>query len=87
MTDHGSSFFLITIFGLAVILMVFGMKYFSAGRQARQRLAGEGAYHELAQRAVAAQSAGATSLATVQSDLADVRAKLAAIEQVLRQVE
>lgn len=87
MTDHGNIFFLLTVLGLAVVLIIFGMKYFSAGRHARLRFAGEGSYRELAERAVASQSASATALATVQSDLADVRTKLAAIEKVLRQVE
>lgn len=87
MTDHANSFLLMTLLGFAVILIVFGMKYFSAGRQARLRFVNEGAYRELAEKAVAVQSASASSLATVKSDLADVRAKLAAIEMVLRQVE
>ena len=87
MTDHANSFRLMTLLGFAVILIVFGMKYFSAGRQARLRFVSEGAYRELAEKAVAVQSASASSLATVQSDLADVRAKLAAIEKVLQQVE
>jgi hypothetical protein len=61
MTEHANTFLLLTILGLVTILLIFGMKYFSVGRQARMRLANEGAYRELAERGAAAQAASATS--------------------------
>jgi hypothetical protein len=87
MAEHANTFLLLTILGLVTILLIFGMKYFSAGRQARVRFIGEGAYRELAEKGAAAQSSSAATLATIQTDLAEVKAKLAAIEKVLREVE
>ncbi len=72
---------------LGTILLVFGMKYFSAASQARSRAASEDAYRELAQKAVAAQSANATSLSAIQSGLADINTRLAAVEKILKAVE
>ena len=87
MAEHANTFLLLTILGLVTILLIFGMKYFSAGRQARLRFISEGAYRELAEKGAAVQSASAVSLAAVQADLAEVKLKLTAIEKVLREVE
>jgi len=87
MAEHANAFLLLTILGLVTILLIFGMKYFSAGRQARMRLVTEGAYRELAEKGVAAQAASATSIAAIQADLIEVKTKLLAIEKVLREVE
>ena len=86
MAQHASTFLLVTILALITVLLVFAMKYFSAGRQARLRLDGENAYRALSEAAVAAQSAGAASLAALQADLAETKARLAAIETMLREV-
>jgi hypothetical protein len=80
MAAHAHTFLLLTILALVTILLIFGMKYFPAGRQAR-------AYRELAEKGVAVQSASAASLAAVHADFAEVKLKLAAIEKVLREVE
>lgn len=82
-----NTFPLVTIMLLATILLVFGMKYYSAARQAQARVTREDAYRELAAAAVAAQSAGASALSMAQSDLSEIKARLAAIEKVLREVE
>jgi hypothetical protein len=87
MAEHANTFLLLTILGLVTILLIFGMKYFSVGRQARMRLANEGAYRELAERGATAQAASATSIAAIQADLVEVKTKLVAIEKVLREVE
>lgn len=80
-------FYLLTIcLPLATILAVFGMRYVSQAAQARARLANEGAYREIADRASAAQSETATTLASIQAALADVGPRLAAIETLLRDV-
>lgn len=86
MTEHATTFPLITVLVLATILLVFGMKYLTAGRQARLRSAGETAYRELSATAVAAQSASAASLAGLQADVSEMKARLAAVEKVLREV-
>jgi Tfp pilus assembly protein PilO len=87
MAEHAHNFFLLTIFGLATVLLVFGMKYFSAARQARLGALGQGAYRELAEKGAVAQSASAASLATLQAELAEVKGRLAAIERILKEVE
>ncbi len=68
------------------ILLVFGMKYFSAASQARSRLANENAYRELAQKAVAVQSGNAASLSAIQAELAQIGTRLAAVEKILKEV-
>ena len=69
------------------ILLVFGMRYFSAVQQARARLANDGAYRQIAEKAAAAQSETATALSSIQTSLADVRARLTAVEKILKEVE
>ena len=86
MADHGNMFLLVTILVLLTILIIFGMKYFSAARQGRLRGAGEAAYRELAETAATAQSASAACLAALQTDLADLKGRLASVEKVLREV-
>ena len=83
-----ATFYLLTLtLPLATILIVFGMRYNSKIQEAKARLANDGAYRQLAETATAAQSQTATSLATMETTLSDVRARLAAIETVLKAVE
>jgi Na+-transporting methylmalonyl-CoA/oxaloacetate decarboxylase gamma subunit len=80
--------FLLTIgLPLATVLLVFGMRYFSAFQQAKVRLANDEAYRKIAEQAVAAQTETATALAAIQAALADVRTRQAAIEKILKEVE
>ena len=72
---------------LGTILLVFGLKYFSAAFQARSRLASESAYRELAEKAVTVQSDNAASLSSIQAELAQIRIRLAAVEKILKEVE
>ena len=81
-------FYLLTLcLPLATILLVFGMRYASAVQQAKARLANEGAYRQIAEKAAAAQSETATALASIQAALADVGPRLTAIEKILKEVE
>ena len=83
-----ATFYLLTLtLPLATILIVFGMRYNSKIQEAKARLANDGAYRQLAETATAAQSQTATSLAAMETTLSDVRARLAAIETVLKAVE
>ena len=85
MSEH---LFLLTIcLVLGTILLVFGMRYFSAVQQAKARLANDDAYRQIAQKAVTGQSETATALSSIQAALADVRARLTAIEKILKEVE
>ena len=72
---------------LATVLLVFGMRYFSAVQQAKARLANDGAYRQIAEKAATAQAETATLLTSLQSLLGDVKARLAAVEQILKAVE
>ena len=72
---------------LGTILIVFGMRYLSAIQQAKARLANEGAYQQIAEKAAAAQSETATALSAIQVALADVRSRLTAVEKILKEVE
>jgi Tfp pilus assembly protein PilO len=85
MTEH---LYLLTIcLPLGTILLVFGMRYFSAVQQAKARLANDEAYRRIAEKAVAAHSESATALTSIQAALADVRTRLTAVEKILKDVE
>lgn len=86
MTGHANSFLLLSILGLATILLLFGMKYLLTARQARMRCTDAGAYRQLAEQAAASQSASAAAMAALQADLSEMRARLTAIDKVLREV-
>jgi hypothetical protein len=72
---------------LATILIVFGLRYQASVKQSQTRLAGDDAYRQLAQSASAAQSQIASSLAAMEADLSDLRARMAAVETILKAVE
>jgi hypothetical protein len=72
---------------LGTILLVFGMRYFSAVQQAKVRIATDATYRQIAEKAVAAASENATALSSIQAALGDVRTRLTAIEKVLKEVE
>ena len=74
-------------FLFGTILIVFGMKYFSAAFQARTRGAADGAYRALAERSAAAQAETQATLAALKAELARVSAGIAAVEKILKQVE
>lgn len=72
------------LFGTPTI--IFAMKYLSAAVQARAKARADEAYRELAQRAAAAQSESAVSLATVKTELQSIGTRLAAVEKMLKDV-
>ena len=71
---------------LGTVVLVFGMRYLSAVTQARARAAGEDSYRQLAEAAAAAQPVTAAALSSIQSTLADVDTRLAAVEKILKDV-
>ena len=87
MAEHANTFLLLTILVLVTILLVFGMKYFSAARTVHARANGEGAYRELVEKAVALQAANAASQAAIQADFSEMKTRMTAIEKLLREVE
>ena len=80
-------YLLTLVLPLATILIVFGMRYYATVQQAKARLANDDAYRQLAERASAAQSQLATSLAAMEASLSDVRTRMAAVETILKAVE
>ncbi len=80
-------YLLTLVLPLATILIVFGVRYSATVHQARARLADDDAYRQLAESASAAQSQIATSLAAMEANLSDVRARMAAVETILKAVE
>ncbi len=72
---------------LVTILLVFGIRAYSAVQQARVRNASEATYRQIAEKAVASASENSSALASIQSALSDVRTRLTAIEKVLKEVE
>jgi hypothetical protein len=72
---------------LATVLLVFGMRYFSAMQQAKARLANDDAYRRIAEKAAVAETETATALTSIQAALSDVGARLSSIEKVLKDVE
>ena len=72
---------------LATVLIVFAMRYYAHIQQARARLANDDAYRQLAQSASAVQSQIATALAAIETNLTDVRTRMAAVETILKAVE
>jgi hypothetical protein len=69
------------------ILVVFGMKYFSAIFQARARMANDALYRALAEKAVSAQSENQAALTAMRADLSRFATSLATVEKILQQVE
>jgi hypothetical protein len=72
---------------LVTILLVFGMRYFSAVKQAQARIASDEAFRAVAEKAAAAEAETASALTSIQSSLAVVRTRLAAVEKILKDVE
>jgi hypothetical protein len=72
---------------MVTLLIIFGMKYFSALFQARARLANDALYRTLAEKAVMAQTENQATLAAIRTDLTKFAGSLAAVEKILQQVE
>ncbi len=86
--DMPISVYLLTIcLPLGTVLLVFGMKYFSAAFQARARISEDATYLALAERSVAAQSENQAELSAIRAELSKVAASLTAVEKILQQVE
>ena len=73
------------VFG--TIALIFGMKYYASIRQARTRVLSEDAYRDIAAKSAAALSGTATALAAIQGEVAEIKARMAAVEKILKAVE
>jgi hypothetical protein len=72
---------------MVTLLVIFGMKYFSALFQARARLANDALYRALAEKAVTAQAENQATLSAIRADLSKIAGSLASVEKILQQVE
>ncbi len=72
---------------LTALLVIFGMKYWSAAHKARAEAASAEAYRELASKSAAALAENAAALAAIQATLAEMKGRLASVEKVLKEVE
>jgi steroid 5-alpha reductase family enzyme len=72
---------------LLAIVLVFGARYVAAIFQAWAQKSQDRQYRALAERVIAVQAQNQATLTALQSDLAKVAASVAAVEQVLKQVE
>jgi Tfp pilus assembly protein PilO len=68
------------------ILAVFSLKYWSAAVAAKEQTANTEGYRKLAADAVTAQTGNAATLAAIQSELAEVKTRLTAVENILKAV-
>lgn len=68
-------------------LVIFGLKYWSAAYQARAKERADEAYRALAQKSAQSQSESAAALSAIQSDVAQIAARLTAVEKILKAVE
>ncbi|HEY0585717.1 MAG TPA: hypothetical protein VGD52_06265 [Pseudoduganella sp.] len=71
---------------LATVLLVFGMKYWSAAHKARAEAASAEAYRDLAAKSAAAQAEHAAALAAMQATLSNMNSRLAEVETMLKEV-
>ena len=72
---------------LSVPLLIFGMKYAADAYRARLRTLAEDAYRKLAADAVTAQAGNAVTLSAIQSELAEIKTRMASVEKILKEVE
>jgi len=87
MAEHANTFLLVTILLFVTILLIFGMKYFTAVRQAKGQFTSETALHVLTAKVTALQGEATAALASVRTELADIKSRLASVEKILKEVE
>jgi len=72
---------------VATIVAVFGIRFRQASAVAAADAAHTDAYRKLASDAVTAQSGNAATLAAIQSELAEIKTRMAGVEKILKAVE
>jgi Tfp pilus assembly protein PilO len=68
-------------------IVIFAVKYISQAITGRAQIASDDAYRKLASDAVTAQSGNAATLSAIQSELAEIKTRMASVETILKQVE
>lgn len=72
---------------LAVIVLVFWMRYRALGQQAKLRYGNDEAYRQIAEKLLSAEAASTAALVSLKGELGDLRGRLASIEKILKDVE
>ncbi len=72
---------------LATILLIFFMRYLSLALQAWGRKASDDIYRQLAQTTAKAQADAATALSAIDANVADLKARVASVEKMLKEVD
>jgi hypothetical protein len=72
---------------LGTIILVFGIRFLQASAVAAADAAHSEAYRKLASDAVTAQAGNAATLSAIQSELAEIKARMAGVETILKAVE
>lgn len=80
-------FFAAFFFPSAAAVLVYFMKYLAAIKQARVRAEQDETYRELATRMAASQAEMASAVTALANSLADVQARVAGLERILKEVE
>jgi chromatin segregation and condensation protein Rec8/ScpA/Scc1 (kleisin family) len=82
-----NAFFAAFFFPSAAAVLVYFMKYLAAIKQARVRAEQDETYRELATRMAASQAEIASAVTALANSLADVQARVAGLERILKEVE
>jgi hypothetical protein len=69
------------------IIFVFVIRFFQASVVTRADAAHSDAYRKLASDAVTAQAGNAATLSAIQSELAEIKARMTSVETILKAVE
>jgi hypothetical protein len=72
---------------VGTIIIVFAIRFLQALVVARTDAARTDAYRKLASDAVTAQAGNAATLAAIQSELAEMKTRVASVETILKTVE
>ena len=87
MSDHSSTFLLVTILVLLTIVLIVAMRYFFVVHMAKLTTTVDGDWKVVVNSIKESQNSTAVSLATLQADTAEIKSRLAAIEKILRDVD
>jgi hypothetical protein len=69
------------------VLLVFAMRYVAKVHEARARLANDGAYRDLAEKAVSLETQATSLMSAVQAELTAITGRLSAVEKILKEVD
>lgn len=82
-----NAIFAVFFFPAAAAVLIFFLKYIAEIKQAKIRLSQDEAYRDLAARAAEAQKETVQALAAQGAALADLQARMASLEKLLKEVE